>query len=117
MKFVLVNHRTPCRESTCTECSKPLGPGYVRDVPTQRTYCDCDCYLRYQMTSLSMPWLAVTRANHGPAAAYTGPLEMITSLAAASCWCYAMPISAVSISLIEAALRMRDLMTQEGVSN
>jgi hypothetical protein len=64
-----------------------------------------------------MPWLAVTCANHGPAAAYTGALEMITSLAAASCWCYAMPISAVSLSLIEAALRMRDLRTLEGVSN
>jgi hypothetical protein len=113
MRFILVNHRIPCRPSTCAECSQSLGPGYVRDVPTRRPYCGFDCYLRYEMKSLTMPWLAVTRLDHGPATNYRAPLGMITSLAAVSYWWYAIQISAVSVSMAEAALRMRELLPAE----
>lgn len=106
MKFILVNHRTPLGQSTCIQCSRSLGRGYLRDVSTQRPYCDYDCYLRYETKSLFMPWLAVTRSDPWPAPGYSAPLEMITSFAAASCWC--------SISLVEAAVRVGDWMTAEG---
>src|SRR5271166_5915643 len=63
MKFILVNHRTPCGPSTCIECSGSLGPGYLRDVSTQRRYCDHHCYLRYEAKSLFMPWLNPRRSG------------------------------------------------------
>jgi hypothetical protein len=112
MRFILVNRRTPRRHSTCIECSRSLGSSYVRDN-SRRLYCDFDCYLRYEIKDLSMSWLSVTRNDRGPVANYPLTLGTITSLAAASCWCYAIPISAVSISLIEAALRMSELITME----
>jgi hypothetical protein len=37
----------------------------------------------------------------------------MTSLAAAACWGYALPLSAVAISLVQTALGMRDLMAKE----
>jgi len=52
-----------------------------------------------------MPWLAITRADHGPSMNYPAQLGMITTLAAASCWCYAIPMTVASISLVEGALR------------
>ena len=96
MKFILVNHRTPLDRSACIRCSRSLGPGYLRDVSTQRPYCDYDCYLRSETERLYMPWLALTRAD-----TYVAALEMITSFAAASCRC--------SISLAEAAMRAGDV--------
>jgi hypothetical protein len=113
VKFILVNHRTPCGSSTCTECSQSLGPGYLRDVSTRRPYCGFDCYLQYEMKSLSMPWLALTRADHGSATNYRDPFGMISSLAAVSCWCYAVQMGAVSMSVAEAGLRMRELLTAD----
>jgi hypothetical protein len=113
MKFVLVNHRTPCGPSTCIECSRSLGPGYLRDVSTQRPYCDYHCYLRYESKSLFMPWIALTCADHGHSTNYPAQFGMFTSLAAASCWCYAIPITVFSMSLVEGALRMHELMTAE----
>jgi len=113
MKFILVNHRTPLSPSTCIECSRSLEAGYLRDVSTQRKYCDHHCYLRYEAKSLFMPWLAITRADHGPSMNYPAQLGMITSLAAASCWCYAIPMTVASISLVESALRMHDLIAAE----
>jgi hypothetical protein len=113
MKFILVNHRTPLGPSTCIECSRSLGPGYLRDVSTQRPYCDHHCYLRYEAKSLFMPWLAVTRADHGPSTNYPAQLGMFASLATASCWFYAIPITVASISLFAGALRMHELMTAE----
>jgi len=114
MKFILVNHRTPCGPSTCIECSRSLGPGYLRDVSTQRRYCDQHCYLRYETKRLFMPWLTVARADQGPSTNHPAELGMMISLATASCWCYAIPITALSISLVEGALRMHELMTAEG---
>jgi len=60
-----------------------------------------------------MPWLAITRADHGSSTNYPAQLGMITSLAAASCWCYTIPMTVASISLVESALRMHDLIAAE----
>lgn len=115
MKFILVNHRTPSRPSNCIQCARSLGAGYLRDVSTQRRYCDHDCYRRYQAKSLFMPWLAVTGADQGPVTNYPAQLETIAALATGLCWCYAIPITAVSISLMEVALRMHEPATVEGL--
>lgn len=105
MKFILVNHRTPCGSLTCIECRRSLGLGYLRDVSTQRPYCDYDCYLRYQAKSLFMPWLTVTRVDLGSTPGYLTHFEMVAACAEASCWC--------SIVLAKAALRVGELMTAE----
>ena len=90
MKFILVNHRTPSRPSACIECARSLGSGYLRDVSTQRRYCDHDCYSRYQAKSLFMPWLAlIPAADDGSAADYPAQLGMIAPLAIALYWCHA----------------------------
>src|SRR5215475_11578493 len=96
MKFVLVNHRTPLDSSTCAECSGSLASGYLKAVSTQRQYCDYDCYVRYESRSLMTSWLT---------APYEAPLEMMTSLATASC-CY-------SIAMTRLALRVGELITGE----
>jgi hypothetical protein len=44
MKFVLVNDRTPGKQSSCLTCGKPLGTGYLREIGTRLFYCDHDCY-------------------------------------------------------------------------
>jgi hypothetical protein len=44
MKFVLVNDRTPGKQSSCLMCGKPLGTGYLREIGTRLFYCDHDCY-------------------------------------------------------------------------
>jgi hypothetical protein len=110
VKFVLVNHRTPAEASRCIECSRPLR-GYLRDVSTQRQYCDHDCYRRYEAKSLPMsllmpsltPWLAAPRPDARPAT--PAPLELMTSMAAAACWC--------SIAFAKTALRVSELMAAD----
>ena len=47
MNFVLVNERTPRAPSVCAHCSTPIGLGYLRDVSSQRQFCDRECYVRY----------------------------------------------------------------------
>jgi hypothetical protein len=89
MKFILVNHRTPSPPSNCIACARSLGAGYLRDVSTQRRYCDHDCYLRYETMSLFMPWLALTPADDGSATDYPAQLAMIAPLAVALYWCHA----------------------------
>jgi hypothetical protein len=96
MKFVLVNHRTPLDSQACAECSGSLGSGYLKAVPTQRQYCDYDCYVRHEARSLLTPWLT---------APYETPLEMMTSFATACC-CYSIALAGVS-------LRVGELMTAE----
>jgi hypothetical protein len=109
VKFVLVNHRTPADASRCIECSRPLRRGYLRDVSTQRQYCDHDCYLRYEANSLFMPslapWLAAMRSDPRAAMPYPAPLELMTSMAAAACWC--------SIAFAKTALRVSELMAAD----
>jgi len=110
MKFILVNHRTPLNTASCTECAQTLSTGYLREVSSQRQYCDHDCYLRYETKSLFLPWLTAARgdqlrATHWPATPYVASYELIASFAAATCW--------YSISLARAALRVSELMATE----
>jgi len=60
-----------------------------------------------------MPWLAAMRADHGPVTGFPAPFRLMVSLATASCWFYAIPITAASISLVETALRMQELIAAE----
>jgi hypothetical protein len=111
MKFILVNHRSPAQVSTCTECERPLGSGYLREVSSQRQYCDYDCYHRDEAKSLFMPWLSVARGDERPAApwpatTYAASLELFTAFAAATCW--------YSLSLAKAAVRVGELIASEG---
>jgi hypothetical protein len=96
MKFILVNHRTPLRNSLCSECSQSLGPGYLKAVSTQRQYCDYDCYRRYEARSPLTQWFT---------APYVAPFEIMTSFAAASC--------SYSGVLAEAAFRVGEMVTAE----
>lgn len=114
MKFILVNHRSPLNTATCTDCAQPLGTGYLREVSSQRQYCDHDCYLRYRTKSLFMPWLTAERDDRlpatwssaaWPATPYVASCVLIVSFSAATCW--------YSISLAKAALRVGELMATE----
>jgi hypothetical protein len=44
MRFVLVNGRTPCKQSSCVLCGGPVGAGYLREIGTGLFYCSHDCY-------------------------------------------------------------------------
>jgi hypothetical protein len=44
MRFLLVNGRSPCRQSFCAMCNRPIGASYLREVGTHLIYCDHDCY-------------------------------------------------------------------------
>jgi hypothetical protein len=44
MRFVVVNGRTPCPQSSCALCCKSIGESYVRELTTRRSYCDDNCY-------------------------------------------------------------------------
>ena len=44
MRFILVNGRTPFRQSVCALCGKPIGASYLREIATRLPYCDPDCY-------------------------------------------------------------------------
>jgi hypothetical protein len=44
MRFVLVNGRTPCRQTYCVLCCEPIGASYLREIGTRLSYCDHDCY-------------------------------------------------------------------------
>ena len=118
MKFVVVNHEPPARDVACSTCSQPLRSGYVRHVRTQRRYCDYDCYRRNQLPTLLMPWpmpaLTGTQATHGVAAAARSAAEVMTVLAAVSCWSYTIQVWTVSRALTDAFLGAHDLMTTEG---
>jgi hypothetical protein len=47
MRFVLVNGRTPCRQSSCSRCGKHVGANYLREIATRLPYCDADCYANH----------------------------------------------------------------------
>src|SRR5207245_5137463 len=90
MKFMLVNQGRPCHDAACSACARSLGSSYVRHVPTQRLYCDYDCYRQYQQTAVGMLW------------PYRSSLEAITVLAAISSCSWMMQMGAISRSLTEA---------------
>ena len=115
MKFVLVNHRTPLGPSACLHCSRPLGAGYLREISSQRPYCDHDCYRRDETRRAFPPWFAASGPTSELATGHAASLGLMASLTAAACWGYALPLSAVAISLVQTALGMRDLMTKEVV--
>jgi hypothetical protein len=115
MKFVVVNHRTPLCRSTCLHCSRLFGASYLRDVSTQKPFCDYDCYRKYAADRLFMPWFDGTVAMPDAASHHVASLGLIASVAAATCWGYAIPLSAVSLSLLQAALGFRQLMAAEPV--
>jgi hypothetical protein len=55
MRFVLVNGRTPCRQSFCALCCKPIGASYLREIETRLSYCDDRCYAaHYEDAVLAM---------------------------------------------------------------
>ena len=115
MKFVLVNHRTPFGSPACLNCSRPLGAGYLREIASQRPYCDHDCYRRDETRRLVMPWFAAPVAGPELVAGHALSLGLMASVAAAACWGYALPLSAVAMSLLQTALGMRELMTADVV--
>jgi hypothetical protein len=47
MRFILVNGRKPCRQSSCTLCGKQMGGSYLREIATRLPYCDPDCYANH----------------------------------------------------------------------
>jgi hypothetical protein len=47
MRFVMVNGRTPCRQSFCALCRKPIGASYLREIETRLSYCDDKCYAEH----------------------------------------------------------------------
>jgi hypothetical protein len=110
MRFVLVNHAPPGHGSACSTCSRPLGSSYLRHVPTQRRYCDHECYRRYQPMAMAVPWQAAA----GGVATYRNAIETITVLAAISSWSYMMQVGTLSRSLTGAFLSSHDLITMEG---
>jgi len=44
MRFVLVNGRTPCKQSFCVLCGEPIGASYLRETGTRLCYCGHECY-------------------------------------------------------------------------
>ena len=47
MRFILVNGRTPCPQSHCVLCHQLIGASYLREIGTQLSYCDHDCYAEH----------------------------------------------------------------------
>jgi hypothetical protein len=47
MRFVLVNGRSPCPQSFCALCCKPIGASYLREIETRISYCDDKCYAEH----------------------------------------------------------------------
>ena len=58
MNFVLVNGRTPCRQSFCALCGESIGDSYLREIGTRLCYCDHDCYANHYNSAV------VALANH-----------------------------------------------------
>lgn len=51
------------------------------------------------------PWIAATRPEPRPATDYPAPFELMTAMAAATCWC--------SLAFAKTALRVGELMAAE----
>jgi hypothetical protein len=45
MNFILVNGRTPCRNSICALCGDSIRNSYLREMGTHLYYCDQGCYV------------------------------------------------------------------------
>jgi hypothetical protein len=99
---MLVNRGLPADGSACSACAQPLGSSYLRHVPTRRPYCDYECYQRYRLTAMAMPW------------SDPGSIEAITEWTAIASWSCLIQIGALSHSLTEVFLRAHDLLLPEG---
>jgi hypothetical protein len=47
MKFVVVNGRTPRLHFFCSMCRAHIQERYLREIATQRSYCDHECYVEH----------------------------------------------------------------------
>jgi hypothetical protein len=47
MRFVVVNGRTPCPQSSCVLCCKPIEASYLREIETRLSYCGQSCYAEH----------------------------------------------------------------------
>ena len=59
VRFVLVTGRAPRGESYCFFCGDEIQQTYIRELPTDRLYCDTACYLGHA----KMLMLAVDRGT------------------------------------------------------
>lgn len=46
--FVLVNDRTPFRQTWCLQCCERIGDSYLREIGTHLPYCDYECYALFR---------------------------------------------------------------------
>jgi hypothetical protein len=57
MKFVLVKGRTPRTQSFCARCCESIGESYLREIATQRAYCNHKCYVDHcKVRVLALEW-------------------------------------------------------------
>jgi hypothetical protein len=45
VRFILVNGRSPQRRSFCVMCDQPIATSYLREIGTDLTYCNHNCYV------------------------------------------------------------------------
>jgi hypothetical protein len=55
MRFILVNGRTPCPQSSCVLCCEPIGTSYLREIGTRLSYCDHNCYADHCRSAVLVP--------------------------------------------------------------
>lgn len=48
--FVLVNDRTPFRQTLCLQCCERISGSYLREIGTHLSYCDYECYALFRET-------------------------------------------------------------------
>lgn len=46
--FVLVNDRTPFRQTWCLQCCECISGSYLREIGTHLSYCDYQCYTLFR---------------------------------------------------------------------
>ncbi|GLR88123.1 hypothetical protein [Bradyrhizobium iriomotense] len=49
--FVLVNDRTPFRQTWCLQCLERIDGSYLREIGTHLPYCDYECYALFREAS------------------------------------------------------------------
>lgn len=48
--FVLVNDRTPFRQTQCLHCCERISGSYLREIGTHLSYCGYECYALFRET-------------------------------------------------------------------
>jgi hypothetical protein len=54
MRCVVVNGAKLKAETQCANCGRKISDGYVREIRTDRIYCDFRCYSASVQTSLEL---------------------------------------------------------------